>query len=87
MKNIVTYADASQLYTAEQIAQFEREGKEKSHKAEIENSKALLSATDYKVTKNAECFALGLELPYNAEELHKERQALRDRINELEKEL
>lgn len=55
--------------------------------AEIESCKALLSASDYKVTKNAECLALGLELPYNAEELHKERQALRDRINELEKEL
>lgn len=55
--------------------------------AEIELAKMHLASTDYKVTKNAECLALGLELPYNAEELHKERQALRDRINALEKEL
>ena len=46
--------------------------------------KGILSSTDYKVTKNAECLALGLELPYNAQELHAERQALRDRINALE---
>lgn len=54
---------------------------------EIASCKALLAESDYKVTKNAECLALGLELPYNAEELHKERQAFRDRIKTLEKEL
>lgn len=54
---------------------------------EISECKSLLAGTDYKVIKNAECMALGMPYPYNAEDLHKERQALRDRINELEREL
>lgn len=51
---------------------------------EISNLKEELSASDYKVAKIAECTALGLPMPYDVEALHNERQALRDRINELE---
>lgn len=46
-----------------------------------------LSATDYKVIKCAEAQLLGLPLPYDVEALHAERQALRNKINELENEL
>lgn len=52
--------------------------------AEVENLKMQLAESDYKVIKIAECAACGLESPYDAEQLHEERQALRDRINELE---
>ena len=52
--------------------------------AEVENLKMQLAETDYKVIKIAECVAYSLPLPYDAEALHSERQALRDRINELE---
>ena len=52
--------------------------------AEVENLKMQLAESDYKVIKIAECAACGLPLPYDAEALHSERQALRDRINELE---
>lgn len=52
--------------------------------AEVEELKMQLAETDYKVIKIAECVACGLPLPYDAEALHSERQALRDRINELE---
>ena len=52
--------------------------------AEVENLKMQLAESDYKVIKIAECVACGLPLPYDAEALHSERQALRDRINELE---
>lgn len=52
--------------------------------AEVEELKMQLAESDYKVIKIAECFACGLPLPYDAEQLHAERQALRDRINELE---
>lgn len=52
--------------------------------AEVEELKMQLAESDYKVIKIAECTACGLALPYDAEELHTERQALRDRINELE---
>ena len=54
---------------------------------EIERLKSELQESDYKVIKCAEAMAVGAELPYDAQELHKERQALRDKINELESEV
>ena len=53
-------------------------------KQEIATLKSQLTETDYKIVKCSEYQLLGLEAPYNLEELHTERQALRDRINELE---
>ena len=55
--------------------------------SEIERLKSELQESDYKVIKCAEAMAIGEELPYNMTELHNERQALRDKINELEKQL
>lgn len=52
--------------------------------AEVEELKMQLAESDYKVIKIAECVACNLPMPYDAEALHSERQALRDRINELE---
>lgn len=52
---------------------------------EIERLKSELQESDYKVIKCAEAICLNAELPYNMTELHNERQALRDKINELEK--
>lgn len=56
--------------------------------ARIEKSISLLkqqlSETDYKVIKNMEATMANELLPYNANELHSERQAIRDKINELE---
>ena len=52
--------------------------------AEVENLKMQLAESDYKVIKIAECVACNLPMPYDAEALHSERQAIRDRINELE---
>lgn len=52
--------------------------------AEIEDLKQQLAESDYKVVKLAEALAIGAEMPYNAMALHQERQALRDRINQLE---
>ena len=54
---------------------------------EIERLKSELQESDYKVIKCAEAMAVGAELPYDAQALHKERQALRDKINELESEV
>lgn len=54
---------------------------------EIERLKSELQASDYKVIKCAEAICLNAEMPYNMTELHNERQALRDKINELEKTL
>ena len=55
--------------------------------SEIERIKSELQESDYKVIKCAEAICLNAELPYNMTELHNERQALRDKINELEKTL
>lgn len=55
--------------------------------SEIERLKSELQESDYKVIKCAEAICLNAEMPYNMTALHKERQALRDKINELEKQL
>ena len=54
---------------------------------DIESLKSELQESDYKVIKCAEAMAVGAELPYDAQALHKERQTLRDKINELEMEV
>ena len=54
---------------------------------EIERIKSELQESDYKVIKCAEAMAIGVELPYDVANLHNERQALRDKINELEEQL
>ena len=55
--------------------------------SEIERLKSELQESDYKVIKCAEAICLNAELPYNMTELHNERQAWRDKINELESEV
>ena len=47
----------------------------------IERLKDALYAEDYKVIKNAELKALGLQEEYDPLTLHTERQAIRDEIN------
>lgn len=54
---------------------------------DIESLKSELQESDYKVIKCAEAICLNEELPYNMTTLHKERQALRDKINKLESEV
>ena len=54
---------------------------------DIESLKSELQESDYKVIKCAEAMVVGAEMPYNMTELHKERQALRDKINKLESEV
>ena len=54
---------------------------------DIESLKSELQESDYKVIKCAEAMAIGADMPYDVASLHKERQALRDKINELESEV
>ena len=54
---------------------------------EIELLKSELQESDYKVIKCAEAMAVGAEMPYDVASLHTVRQALRDKINELESEV
>ena len=55
--------------------------------SEIERLKSELQESDYKVIKCAEAMAVGADMPYGVASLHNERQALRDKINELESEV
>ena len=57
----------------------------KTVQQQIGELKAQLSATDYKVIKCSECQLLGMEMPYDVEALYAQRQAIRDKINELER--
>lgn len=59
---------------------------------EIRNLQSMLSSTaspigDWKIAKHMEYTLLGMDSPYDIEALHTERQAVRDRINDLQEEL
>ena len=54
---------------------------------DIESLKSELQESDYKVIKCAEAMAVSAELPFKLTDLHKDRQALRDKINKLESEV
>ncbi|MFQ9516714.1 MAG: hypothetical protein ACLRZ9_12945 [Eubacterium sp.] len=56
-------------------------------KDKIQQIKQELTDTDYKIIKSYEYFLAGKEVPYDIEELHKERQKLRDEIGILESEI
>lgn len=56
-------------------------------KQQIESMKATIASTDYQIIKCYEYALNDLELPYDVQALHEERQALRDKINVLEEEL
>lgn len=51
----------------------------------ITELKLQLGGTDYKIIKCSECQLAGVEMPYDVVSLHAERQAIRDEINQLEK--
>ncbi len=58
---------------------------------EIRNLQSMLSSTaspigDWKIAKHMEYTLLGMDSPYDIEALHTERQAIRDRINDLQEE-
>ena len=59
---------------------------------EIANLEAVLVSSnsdigDWKIIKCYEYALKGMELPYNIDELHAARQAVRDKINELQAQL
>ena len=58
--------------------------KKVSNDVEISRLKAELAATDYQIIKCSECQLLGQDMPYDVAALHEQRQAIRDKINELE---
>ena len=55
--------------------------------AQIDDLKARIAASDYKIIKTYEYTLLGEQTEYDIEAVHAERQALRDQINTLETQL
>jgi len=79
------------VFDADKWAAIEAEREENARisalNAQIASLKETLDSSDYQIIKCYEYSLLGFELPYDIEALHEERQALRDQINALEKEL
>lgn len=73
--------------TPEEIAAQEKERKIEELQAQIAGYKASIDATDYRIIKAYEYSTVGLEVEYDIEALHKERQSYRDEINRLEEEM
>lgn len=71
----------------EKISRYMERDRQSELILDIESLKSELQESDYKVIKCAEAMAVGAEMPYDMTALHKERQALRDKINELESEV
>lgn len=85
------YIGKEYVFDAEKWAEIEAERAEAARiegvTAEINALKAQIASTDYQIIKCYEYSLNDLELPYDIEQLHIERQALRDRINTLEETL
>lgn len=72
--------DAGERISYRYIVKFNK----KSVERKIDGYKKMLTDTDYKVMKCYEASLIGQSLPYSINELHIDRQKLRDKINELE---
>ena len=73
--------------TEEELAEQERQQQISQMTAQIDDLKARIAASDYKVIKTYEYTLLGEQTEYDMETVHAERQALRDQINTLETQL
>ncbi len=73
--------------TTEDITEAERLNKVSKLQIQIDNLKAEIEATDYRIIKAYEYSMVGMESGYDMESLHMERQSLRDAINGLEEEI
>ena len=70
--------------TEEELAELARQQQISQRTARINDLKARIAASDYKVIKTYEYTLIGEQTEYDMEAVHAERQALRDQINTLE---
>lgn len=83
-KALITEIEPTDSDRRFEIIEMPEPTEEEIKRARIAELKAQLDSTDYKIIKCSECSLAGVELPYDIAELHAQRQALRDEINELE---
>ena len=73
--------------TEEEKAELARQQQISQVTAQIDDLKARIAASDYKIIKTYEYTLLGEQTEYDIKAVHAERQALRDQINVLETQL
>ena len=73
--------------TEEELAEQARQQQISQLTAQIDGLKAQIAASDYKIIKTYEYTLLGEQTEYDIEEVHAERQTLRDQINTLQGQL
>ena len=73
--------------TEEELAEQARQQQISQVIAQIDDLKARIAASDYKIIKTYEYTLLGEQTEYDIEAVHADRQALRDQINTLETQL
>ena len=73
--------------TDEELAEQARQQQISQVIAQIDDLKARIAASDYKLIKTYEYTLLGEQTEYDIDAVHAERQALRDQINALETQL
>ena len=73
--------------TEEELAEQARQQQISQVIAQIDDLKARIAASDYKIIKTYEYTLLGEQTEYDIEAVHAERKALRDQINALETQL
>lgn len=72
------------IFDEEKYQEILNQEAEEEKQAKIKELQSELNESDYKIIKCNEYKLAELELPYDIEELHKQRQALRDEINKLQ---
>lgn len=78
-------ATEEELKMIEEHENVEKELMQKNE--ELADLERILSESDYKIIKSYENSLIGKELEYDIEQLHIERQNMRDKINEVKKEV
>lgn len=72
------------IFDEEKYQEILNQEAEEEKQAKIKELQSELNESDYKIIKCNEYKLAGLELPYDIEKLHKQRQVLRDEINKLQ---
>ena len=80
-------APAQPELTEDEKVELARQQKISQVITQIDDLKARIAASDYKIIKTYEYTLLGEQTEYDIEAVHAERQALRDQINTLETQL
>lgn len=78
------YENSKWIFDEEKYQEIQNQKSAEEKEQRIVELQSQLNETDYKIIKCNEYSLAGLELPYDIETLHKERQAIRDKINQLQ---